>query len=324
MPLSSCPRGAGPPRPWCSGRHGPSATARCSQDAHAALVLRPLGPTERLLWYVPGVSDLALPDLPAGTSRTRAAGSPSGPPRRPGCCAAAVIAFALARGRRLGRLVVEPCPSSSARARPPRPGAGSTTGPRTGRSRRASCASAAGPASPTASASHARHPSSSLVDAATRASGVPRSDVEQLLDGPDPTTDRDLLLLSQAAVRPRGERAKRMSQTPEPQTREADAIVQTSPDAVPVASRDAMPYAVRDVSSDASDAAADALDAVRAEVAKAVVGQDAAVSAPRRAPGPRPRAARGRARASPRRCSCAALAAALDARRSSASSSRPT
>ena len=69
-----------------------------------------------------------------------------------------------------------------------------------------------------------------------------------------------------------------MSQTPEPQTREVDAIVQTSPDAVPVASRDAMPYAVRDVSSDASDAARHALNAVRAEVAKAVVGQDAAVA----------------------------------------------
>ena len=33
-----------------------------------------------------------------------------------------------------------------------------------------------------------------------------------------------------------------MSQTPEPRTREVDAIVQT-PDAVPVAPRDAMPYA---------------------------------------------------------------------------------
>ncbi|WP_374968895.1 AAA family ATPase [Terrabacter sp. BE26] len=68
-----------------------------------------------------------------------------------------------------------------------------------------------------------------------------------------------------------------MSQMPEPQTREVATV--PTPAALPDASRDATPYAVGDVGQDASDAARHALGAVRAEIAKAVVGQDAAVSA---------------------------------------------
>ena len=72
------------------------------------------------------------------------------------------------------------------------------------------------------------------------------------------------------------------------------------------------PAAGRTASADAQRARS-ALLAVRAEVAKAVVGQDAAVAGLLvGAALPRPRPARGRARAWPRRCSCAALAAALD------------
>jgi hypothetical protein len=166
-------------------------------DAHAALALRSLGPTEHLLWYVPGISDLDAVD-PSGE---HVADPGRGVPEwlGPGAwlLAAAVIAFALARGRRLGRLVVEPLPvvvraseTTEARGRlyhraadPPfaarvlRVGSRTRLADRLGLPRTTSVVS--------------------LVDATTRASGVPRSDVAQLLDGPDPTTDRDLLLLSQ-------------------------------------------------------------------------------------------------------------------------------
>ncbi|GAA2744119.1 MoxR family ATPase [Terrabacter aerolatus] len=77
-----------------------------------------------------------------------------------------------------------------------------------------------------------------------------------------------------------------MSQTPEPQTTVADATAQDLPETarehVPDPSRDSLPRSSdrpRGEDAAASDAARHALNAVRAEVAKAVVGQDAAVSA---------------------------------------------
>lgn len=166
-------------------------------DAHAALALRALGPTEHLLWYVPGISDLDATD-PSGE---HVADPGRGVPQWLGpagwLLAAAVIAFALARGRRLGRLVVEPLPVVVR--------ASETTEARGRLYHRAAdrpfAAQVLRGGSRTRLADRLGLPRStpvvSLVDAVARASGVPRSDVERLLDGPDPTTDRDLLLLSQ-------------------------------------------------------------------------------------------------------------------------------
>ncbi|MGO4597158.1 DUF4350 domain-containing protein [Terrabacter sp. 2RAF25] len=165
--------------------------------AHAALTLRALGPTEHLLWYVPGVSDLDAPDPSGRHVADPGRGVPEWLVPASWLLAAAVVAFALARGRRLGRLVVEPLrvvvravETTEARGRlyhraADRPLAARAlrTGTRTRLADRLGLPR--------------ETPVVALVEAATRASGHPHHDVEQLLDGPDPTTDRDLLLLAQ-------------------------------------------------------------------------------------------------------------------------------
>ncbi|WP_374968894.1 DUF4350 domain-containing protein [Terrabacter sp. BE26] len=166
-------------------------------DAHAALALRALGPSEHLLWYVPGLSDLDAPDPSGEPVADPGRGVPVWLGPVAWLLAAAVIAFALARGRRLGRLVVEPLPvvvraseTTEARGRlyhraADRPFAARVL--RVGSRTRLADRLGLPPTTPVVA----------LVEAVTRASGVPRSHVERLLDGPDPTTDRDLLLLSQ-------------------------------------------------------------------------------------------------------------------------------
>ncbi|HZB66346.1 MAG TPA: DUF4350 domain-containing protein [Ornithinibacter sp.] len=89
---------------------GPSWTNELvAQDSNAAVALRSLGATPRLLWYQPGEGDLTAPGPLGG-------GEGSEPlwPRWTGPAVTvvglAVVLLALSRGRRLGRLVREPLP----------------------------------------------------------------------------------------------------------------------------------------------------------------------------------------------------------------------
>jgi hypothetical protein len=171
--------------------------ARITDGAQAALALRTLGAVDRLVWYVPDVSDLAA----AGPG-----GQPVDNPNRgvpewfgPGVLLVGlvVVAYALARGRRLGRLVAEPLPvvvraveTTEARGRlyhraSDRPLAARTL--RAGTRTRLVARLGLPPGSSDAG----------LVAAVARSTGLPPTDVEALLDGPDPDTDRDLLLLAQ-------------------------------------------------------------------------------------------------------------------------------
>lgn len=164
---------------------------------HAAMALRALGPTEHLLWYVPSISDLDALDPSGNPVADPDRGVPAWLAPGSWLAAAAVIAFALARGRRLGRLVAEPLPvvvraaeTTEARGRLYHRAADRPLAARALRvGTRTRLADRLGLPRST--------PVVALVDAATRASGLPLSDVELLLDGPDPTTDRDLLLLAQ-------------------------------------------------------------------------------------------------------------------------------
>lgn len=78
--------------------------------SHAALSLRALGSAPHLVWYVPTVSDLDVP----GPDGQQLRGSDRGVPTwfGPGVLLVglAFVAYALARGRRLGRIVAEPLP----------------------------------------------------------------------------------------------------------------------------------------------------------------------------------------------------------------------
>jgi hypothetical protein len=88
----------------------PSAltNAEVTSAAHAGLAVRALGASPRLVWYHPGVGDLTW-----GDDGGSAAGD-SVWPRAAGpvvaLLGATVVLLALARGRRLGRLVPEPLP----------------------------------------------------------------------------------------------------------------------------------------------------------------------------------------------------------------------
>ena len=89
---------------------GPAWTNQLiSQESNAATALRALGSTPRLVWYQPGTSDAVAPG-PGETDTTEVSVWPrwSGPAVALLLCT--VVLLALARGRRLGRLVREPLP----------------------------------------------------------------------------------------------------------------------------------------------------------------------------------------------------------------------
>ena len=166
-----------------------------TDGANAALALRTLGPVGRVVWYVPDVTDLDA----VGPEGQPVDGTGRGIPDwfGPGVVLVAlvVVVYALARGRRLGRLVTEPLPVVVR--------AVETTEARGRLYHRASDRALA--ARSLRAGSRARlitrlglPPSSAgLVDAVARATGRPPTDVEALLDGPNPDTDTDLLLLAQ-------------------------------------------------------------------------------------------------------------------------------
>ena len=168
-----------------------------TEAAHAALGLRVLGPVDRLIWYMPDVTDLDVP----GPDGQRADDAGRGVPEwfTPGVVliGLVVVVYALARGRRLGRLVTEPLPVVVRAAE--------TTEAR-GRlyhraSDRALAAEALRSGTRTRLVARLGLPpgaaAAGLVDAVARSTGHPPTDVEAMLDGPTPDTDRDLLLLAQ-------------------------------------------------------------------------------------------------------------------------------
>ncbi|HEY5247990.1 MAG TPA: DUF4350 domain-containing protein [Dermatophilaceae bacterium] len=102
--MVSLPPGAGRPPVILLGDESLIANGTILEADNAAIALRLFGHTNRLVWYVPSVADIAAAD---GTSRSVA------PPWfQPGLAlgASAVGLLCLWRGRRLGRLVTEPLP----------------------------------------------------------------------------------------------------------------------------------------------------------------------------------------------------------------------
>ncbi len=88
---------------------GPSWTnALVAQDSNAGVALRSLGATPRLLWYQPGEGDLTAAGPRGGGASEPLWPAWTGP--AVALVGLAVVLLALARGRRLGRLVREPLP----------------------------------------------------------------------------------------------------------------------------------------------------------------------------------------------------------------------
>ena len=215
---------------------------------NAAVALRLLGQHERLVWYVPDVADLAADDAVTLSSLL-----PDW--LRPGLwlVALALLALVIWRGRRLGALATEPLPVVVR--------AIETTRSRGRLYRRADdrahAAATLRSAARAAAADRLRLPAGvpepespdALVRDVARHLGRPVGDVAALLHphAPAPTTDHDLITLANALAGLDG----------------GTPSMSTTPQEAP---------------TDANQAVRERLGAVRTEVAKAVVGQEAAVS----------------------------------------------
>ncbi|MFL6166441.1 MAG: DUF4350 domain-containing protein [Ornithinibacter sp.] len=177
---------------------GPAwANTVITDDSHAGTAVRALGAKPRLVWYQPGTSDALAP----GPGEVDSAGDPSvWPPWTAPAIAlllAAVVLLALARGRRLGRLVREPLPvvvraieTTESRGRLYR---------RAGDRSRAAAVLRAGAGERLAqrlAVGRGAGPDA-VVNATSRATGRPPTEVAGILFGPAPPDDAALIHLAQ-------------------------------------------------------------------------------------------------------------------------------
>ncbi len=197
-----------PPTGWASvdlpatDRHAPvtvlgfpdAATNRFVTEAdHAGLVVRLLGASPTLVWYHPAAEDLTQNPAPADEQSVWPAWV------EPGLLVAALafLVLALARGRRLGRLVPEPLPvvvraTETTESRAELYRAAGDRGRAAGVLRRASAGRLAArlglaPGTP--------HPA--LVSAVADATGTPAAEVDALLRDVPPSDEAALVMLAQ-------------------------------------------------------------------------------------------------------------------------------
>ena len=166
-----------------------------TQESNAGLAVRALGSTPRLVWYQPGRGDLTAP----GVGETRAVADvwPVWTAPAIALVGVAVVLLALARGRRLGRLVREPLPvvvraveTTESRGRlyrkagdRDRAAAVLRAGTRDRLARRLAVAPGAAPVA--------------LVHAVASTTGRPVEEVGMTLFGPTPADDPSLIRLAQ-------------------------------------------------------------------------------------------------------------------------------
>ncbi|MGG5259823.1 DUF4350 domain-containing protein [Phycicoccus avicenniae] len=171
-----------------------AATNRFVTEAdHAGLVVRLLGASPRLVWYHPDYEDTT--ENPPTTEDDSVWPAWVGPGLV--LLALAFVAFALARGRRLGRLVPEPLPvvvrateTTESRAELYR-----ASGDRVRAARVLRQASAARLA--VRLGLPARTPTDGLVPAVAAAAGLPTDEVDALLRAPAPLDEAGLVTLAQ-------------------------------------------------------------------------------------------------------------------------------
>jgi hypothetical protein len=189
---------AGPDAPEAVvfGSAGAFANAWITDGSHAALALRALAVSPRLVWYVPIVTDLSAPGL-SGEQPDPDRGVPDWFSPAVLLLGVTFVAFAFARGRRLGRAVTEPLPvvvraveTTEARGRLYRRAADaerSAAALRDGtRARLAARVGLPAHAAP-----------QTVADLVAKLTGREPTDLNHLLNGPTPANDHDLLLLAQ-------------------------------------------------------------------------------------------------------------------------------
>ena len=329
--LALARRGVTPPMVLLGSTSAP-ANDQITEASNAAVLLRTLGHSSRVVWYVPSTEDVPAADDADGLGSLL-------PPWAGPVLALGGVAFL--GGHPVARPPVRTprppnrCPSSCAPSRPPRAAAASTAGRATLRAgRRHPPAGDPGPPRrlprppPPQPLDHV--PGRRRLRAGTGHRGLRRDRTLGRRGGlaaprSTPHPGRPSPRARRRARRPREGSTPLMSDTPDHPSAPAGPPP-PAPAERPAYPRDGQPQPVlaRTPAVEASDRAREALVALRREVGKAVVGQDAAVT------GlviallvPRPRAARGRAR---RRQDAARARARRRAGRStpSACSSPPT
>lgn len=175
------------------GTQGGFTNGAIAEEDNAAIALRLLGGSPRLLWYQPGVGDLA----PDDDAATEGGLLPAWFLPVLGLVAVAVVVLALVRGRRLGRLVREPLPVVVR--------AIETTESRGRLYRRAQDRPRAAAVLRLAALDRLRarlglrrgDPVEVVARATSAATGRPTGEVLDLVAGPDPTDDAALVRLAQ-------------------------------------------------------------------------------------------------------------------------------
>lgn len=190
--LAVVPAGASHPEVVAVGIGSAFTNRRVGEESHAGLAVRAMGHSPRLVWYQPGIADVASE---SGT------GGPSPWPDwlAPGAVmlGTAVLVLAFVRGRRMGSLATEPLPvvvraveTTESRGRiyrRARDRGRAAAVLRLGSTERLARRLALSP-----------HAVDAVQAAAAAASGMPPAQVAALLTGPPPTTDVELHTLANA------------------------------------------------------------------------------------------------------------------------------
>ena len=190
--MATVPAGADHPEVVALGISGAFTNRWVDEDSHAGLAVRALGHSPRLLWYQPGIGDLAGFDGESSSTAWPAWLAPAS-----AVVATAILVLAFVRGRRMGSLVSEPLPvvvraaeTTESRGRiyrRARDRGRAAASLRLGSTERLARRLALPPQAAAA-----------VQAAAAAASGMPPAQVAALLAGPPPTTDVELHTLANA------------------------------------------------------------------------------------------------------------------------------
>jgi hypothetical protein len=189
--MATVPAAADHPEVVALGIASSFTNRRIDDESHAGLAVRALGHSPRLVWYQPGIGDLA------SASGTEQSPWPVWLAPAAAVLGTAVLVLALVRGRRMGALVTEPLPvvvraveTTESRGRiyrRARDRGRAAAVLRMGTTERLARRLALSPPVPEA-----------VQAAAAAASGMPPTQVAALLTGPPPTTDAELHTLANA------------------------------------------------------------------------------------------------------------------------------
>ena len=189
--LATVPAGDDHPEVVAIGMGGGLSNRWVDEGSHAGIAVRALGHSPRLVWYQPGIGDLASVGNDGPSAWPRWLGPATG------VLALAITVLALVRGRRMGALVTEPLPvvvraietteSRGRMYRRARDRGRAAAVLRLGSTERLARRLAVAPSAPAA-----------VQAAAAAASGMPPTQVAAILAGPPPTTDAELHALANA------------------------------------------------------------------------------------------------------------------------------